>query len=375
VETMAALNDMVKAVLSYYPRAQKTGCRMRLVHSGERILNELDEGLAKFAQQKLHQRGVEILLKTKVKEATPNGVALSTGENVLADTVICTVGNRPHALVADLSIPQDNGRIRVAPTLEVKDMPNLWALGDAALIPDTKRGGFCPPTAQYALRQGRHCAQNVLAAIQGKPIRAFQFGGLGQMAVVGRHCGIAQIFGWKIAGFMAWALWRWAYLMKLPGIRCKVHVGIDWLLEMIFPRDITKIELQRTEQLKHAHFQKGDSIFQQGEIGDLFYIIESGEVEIVRQEPGKPEEQLAVRSTGDSFGELALLKDAPRAATVRCLSQVDVVMFKRQDFLALAGSYDVFRNQMDKETAAFSRPQGKEPPTQETERAIPIEKT
>jgi NADH dehydrogenase len=374
VETMAALNDMVKAVLPYYRGAQKTGCRMILIHPGERVLNELDAGLAEFAQKKLQARGVEILLNMKVKEATPNGVVLSSGEKLLTGTVICTVGNAPHPLMAKIPIPQDRGRIRVDATLQIEGTTNLWAMGDAALVPDTRRGGWCPPTAQYALRQGRQCAHNVLAAIQAKPKRQFQFGGFGQMAVVGRHCGIAQIFGFKIAGFLAWALWRWVYLMKLPGLRCKVHVGIDWLLEVIFPRDITKIELQRTEQLKHAHFQAGETIIRQGEIGDRFYIIESGEVEIVRQEPGQPEQQLAVRSTGDSFGELALLQDAPRAASVKCLTAVDVIMFNRKDFLTLVGSYDIFRHQMDKETAEFSRPQGKEPLTQETEKAIPIAK-
>jgi len=97
-------------------------------------------------------------------------------------------------------------------------------------------------------------------------------------------------------------------------------------------------------------------------------------VEIVRQESGEPEKQLAVRSTGDSFGELALLQDAPRAANVKCLTAVDVIMFNRKDFLTLVGSYDILRHQMDKETAAFSRPQGQEPLTQETEEAIPIAK-
>ena len=250
--------------------------------------------------------------------------------------------------------------------MQVKGSNNLWALGDAALVPDVTRGGWCPPTAQYAMRQGRQAAGNIHAALQGRPLRNFQFKGLGQMAVVGRHCGVAQIWGWKISGFIAWVLWRSVYLMKLPGLRCKVRVALDWIMEIIFPRDITKVEVQRTEQLKRAHFQKGDSIIREGEIGDRFYIIESGEIEIVHQEPGQPERQLALRSAGDSFGELALLKDALRAATVRCLTPVDVIMFNRKDFLTLASSYNFFRQHMDKEATAVAQFHSKKPLTPET---------
>ena len=145
-------------------------------------------------------------------------------------------------------------------------------------------------------------------------------------------------------------------------------------MEILFPRDITNIEVQRTEQLKHAHFQKGETIIREGEIGDRFYIIESGEVEIVHQEPGKPEKQVAVRSARDSFGELALLQDSPRTATVKCLTAVDVIMFNRKDFLTLVGNYDIFRHQMDKETAAMSQPSNKSPLTPESEKPGPIEK-
>lgn len=355
VETMAALNDMVKTVLPFYPRAQATGTRMILVHSRESILNELEPDLAKFAQQKLMERGVECRLRTTVQEITHNDVRLSTGEQLSARTVICTVGNAPHPLMAQLALPQDRGRILVEATMQVKDMPNVWALGDAALVPDVSRGGWCPPTAQYAMRQGRQGARNILAAINGHPLQDFHFKGLGQMAVIGRHCGVAQIGGWKISGLLAWVLWRGVYLMKLPGLPCKVRVAIDWIMELVFPRDITKVELQRTEQLKHAHFQKGEVIIREGEIGDRFYIIESGEVEIVHQEPGQPEQQLALRSTGDSFGELALLKDAPRAATVRCLTPVDVIIFNRKDFLTLVDSYSLFRHHMDAETKAVAK--------------------
>lgn len=343
VETVAEINDLIRAVLPFYPNAHRTGHRAVLVHTGERILQELDPDLAEFAQAKLRERGVDVVLKNLVTEATADGVVLSNGDVITAGTVICTVGNGPHPLVGQLGLAQDRGRILVDEFLRVKGHQNLWALGDAALIPDVARGGYCPPTAQYAMREGVQCARNVFATIQTHPHHPFRFGGLGQLAVVGRHAGVGKVLGWKISGPLAWVLWRSVYWTKVPGLRCKVRVGLDWALDLLFPRDITMMELRRTEQLARAHYRQGETVVRQGEIGDQFYMIESGEVEVLREESGAPPKRLGVLGPGASFGEIALLKDAVRTATVRCLTPVNVVKVSRRDFLTLVRSHDVFR--------------------------------
>ena len=343
VETVAELNDMVKGVLRYYRRARDTGHRMVLVHSRDRILNELEPGLAEFAQRKLQQRGVELVLGTHVAECTGGGVVLTNGAEIVSDTVVCTVGNSPHPVITGTRFPQERGRILVDECLRVKGLPGVWALGDCAMVPDVKRGGFCPPTAQYALRQGKQCARNVYAAIRGGHARPFVFAGLGQLAVVGHRCGVAQLpAGIKISGLLAWVLWRSVYWWKLPGARAKMRVGIDWALDLFFPRDIAMLDVQRTELLGRAHYKKGEVMVRQGEIGDRFYVIERGEVEVVRENNGR-EEVLAQRTAGESFGEIALMRNTPRTATVRCLTPVDVISFSREDFRALVGSSETFR--------------------------------
>lgn len=354
VETVAAINDMIKSVLPFYQNARATGHRIVLVHAGERILQELEPELAAFAQNKLEERGVELLPNTIVTEATADGVTLSTGETIPAGTIICTVGNGPHPLVDKMKFPQERGRLVVDEFMRIPGSDHLWAIGDAALVPDTKRGGFCPPTAQYAMREGKQCARNVVAAVLGKPLRPFSFGGFGQLAVVGYHSGVGRLFGLQISGLPAWFLWRFVYLSKVPGWRCKLRVGMDWLLEPIFSRDITMFETQRTEQLKRAHFRPGEVVFREGETGESFFIIESGQVEVLQKEGGT-EKRLTVRSAGDSFGEVALLKDVPRTATVRCLTPVNVVIFKRNDFNALVGSYDMFRSHLMKDLPTARR--------------------
>ncbi len=355
VEVVAAINDMIKSVLGFYPKARGAGHRMVIVHAGERILQELQPRLGEFARVKLQERGVEVRLNTQVAEATATGVTMSSGDTIEAGTVICTVGNAPHLLVSKMALPQERGRILVDEYMRIQGTKNLWAIGDGALVPDVKHGGFCPPTAQYAMRQGKQCARNVLAAIQTKPVRPFRFTGVGQLAVVGCHSGVARVFGIEMSGLLAWLLWRFVYLAKVPGLRSKLRVGMDWALSALFPPDITMMQTHRTDQLKHAHFRTGETIIRQGELADRFYIIESGEVEIVQQDPGGPEECLGTRSIGDSFGEVALMKSVPRTATVRCLTPVNVLMFSRDDFRALLGTYDVFRAHMSWEALRLSQ--------------------
>jgi len=193
-----------------------------------------------------------------------------------------------------------------------------------------------------------------VATIKGEPVREFAFRGLGQLAVVGNQCGVAQIRGIKLSGYVAWWLWRSVYLMKLPGVRCKIRVGLDWLLHSLFHRDITKLDMRHGHALGRAHYAAGETIVNQGEIGDRFYIIESGSVEIVQERSDGSEERLGVRGAGESFGELALLHDAPRSASVRCLTPVDVLTFNRPDFLSLFGSYRAIRSDVDEEVSRHS---------------------
>jgi NADH dehydrogenase len=164
------------------------------------------------------------------------------------------------------------------------------------------------------------------------------------MAVVGKHCGVAQIGGWRLSGLGAWWLWRTVYLSKLPGFRCRVRVMFDWVLDLLFPRDITKVEVRRTDVLQRAHFTKDEVIVRQGDLADSFYLIESGEVEVVRESNGQAPERLRLCSAGDVFGEVGILSNTPRTATVRCLTAVDVVKFGRQNFLTMFEGYRAFRS-------------------------------
>jgi NADH dehydrogenase len=121
--------------------------------------------------------------------------------------------------------------------LAVPDRPGVWALGDCALVPDARSGGFHPPTAQHALREGRTAARNAVAAVLGGSKRPFRFRTLGQLAAIGRRTGVAKVFGVRFSGFVAWWLWRTIYLSKLPRLEKKVRVALDWTLDLCFAKD------------------------------------------------------------------------------------------------------------------------------------------
>lgn len=239
VETIAELNDFVRGAGKYYPRIAPGDVRIVLVHSGDRILPEVSESLSEYALKKLRDQGVEVLLQTKVAQCAPTRIMLSTGEEVPCRTFVWAAGVAPCPILDGMPLPKTgNGKIDVDATMAVRERPGIWAIGDSAAIPDLVTGKVCPPTAQYALRQGRRLAENIAATIQGRPTQEFRHKSQGLLAGLGRRCAVAEILGMKFSGFFAWWLWRTVYLLKLPGFERKVRVALDWTLELFFPRDI-----------------------------------------------------------------------------------------------------------------------------------------
>ena len=132
-------------------------------------------------------------------------------------------------------------------TLAVPGRRGVWAAGDCAAIPDARTGRPCPPTAQFALREGRQLARNVFAVLRGERREPFRFRSLGALCVIGYQTACAELAvpfardrSVRFSGLLAWLLWRAIYLSKLPGLDRKVRVLADWIIELFFPRDIVQ---------------------------------------------------------------------------------------------------------------------------------------
>jgi NADH dehydrogenase len=122
----------------------------------------------------------------------------------------------------------------------VEGSPGIWALGDCAMIPD-EHGGYQPPTAQHASREGKVLAHNIVANSLGKDLIPFRFNTLGLLASIGRRTGVARILGVNFSGFLAWWLWRTISLLKLPRVEKKVRVALDWTLDVFFSKDFVQL--------------------------------------------------------------------------------------------------------------------------------------
>ena len=239
-ETVAELLDLVHSARRYYPDLERSEMRFALVHSGDRILPELSEELGAYAQDKLEARGIEFLLGKRVAGASAGAVQLNDDSELPTRTLVWTAGNQPNPRLMELPCERTpGGQVIVAPTLRVRGIDGVWAVGDCAQVPDPDReGGFYPPTAQHALREGKAAAENVAATLRGEAPRPFRFRAIGSLVALGRRTAAAEIRGRQFSGLLAWMLWRTVYLSKLPGLEKKVRVAIDWSIELFFPRDI-----------------------------------------------------------------------------------------------------------------------------------------
>ncbi|MEW6213522.1 MAG: cyclic nucleotide-binding domain-containing protein, partial [Acidobacteriota bacterium] len=211
--------------------------------------------------------------------------------------------------------------------------PNIWALGDCAQVP-APDGGSSPPTAQHAIRQAKTLANNIVASIRGGEKQKFGFKGLGKMGALGHRSAVADIFGINVSGILAWWMWRTIYLMKMPGWGRRLKVAASWTLDMFLPPELVELKLNRTMSLAQEHFEPGEEVFQQGDLGDRIYIIVNGQAEAVREEEGC-ETVLARLGPGEYFGEMALLRKTTRSATVRCTAPMDTLSLPRREFSLL----------------------------------------
>jgi NADH:quinone reductase (non-electrogenic) len=168
-------------------------------------------------------------------------VTLTDGKSIPASTLIWTAGVKPSPVIAPLPCQKERGRLLVSEFLAVTGVPGLWAAGDCAAVPVSNTEKFHPPTAQHGLREGLVAAKNIEAVVLDRPLKAFTFTTLGQLATIGRRTGVAMVFGIKFSGFIAWMLWRTVYLMKLPRLPKKLRVMVGWTLDLLFAKDIEQM--------------------------------------------------------------------------------------------------------------------------------------
>ncbi len=224
-------------------RANLTGQpRWLLVDTADRVLPQLAQRLSRTADEVLRERGVEIMLKDSVKEATAEGVHLAGGMFVPTRSLIWCVGVRPDPLIDSLGLETKQGRLVTDEFLTVPGRPDVYACGDAAAVPDlTRPGEITGMTAQHATRQGTAVARNIAASYGKGGRRAYKHHDLGFVVDLGGFDSAADPLGVPLSGIAAKAVTRGYHLVSMPGNR--VRVASDWLLNAVLPRQGVQLGL------------------------------------------------------------------------------------------------------------------------------------
>lgn len=243
VEAIAELNDFVSELIELYPRCSKEQMRWMLVEQAGTVLPEIGSSLAEFGSRELRKRGIHVHTKTSLASCTATSATLSTGETVAAHTLVWTAGVVASPGSQRLGLPDDGqGRIAVSAELRSQAWPNIWAIGDAAAVPDPAQPGkLCPPTAQHAIRQGRSVARNIAATLGVGTARPFRYKTRGCFVDMGRHQAAVSIFGLKFRGFPAWWMARSYHLLLMPGLKRKLRLVTDWTVGLFFGRDASEL--------------------------------------------------------------------------------------------------------------------------------------
>jgi len=198
-----------------------------LLEGGQRLLSSYPPHLSERAKYELRRLGVEVREQTLVTDVRP-GYVVAGGWTIPTQTVVWAAGNAASPLTRTLGVPLDNvGRVIVEPDCTIPGHPEVFVLGDAAAVRDSK-GKDLPGICPVAIQMGQYTARIIAGDLAQRPRRPFSYWDKGQLAVIGRGHAVADIWRMRFSGFPAWLLWIFIHIFFLIGFRNRVSVMIQW---------------------------------------------------------------------------------------------------------------------------------------------------
>lgn len=263
IETAGELMDLLLDARKHYSTIHKEDIKVIVLEALPMILPGFNEKLAKFAKEKMIERGIEIKLKMAVTsfdgtevtvksldEYPRDSINESKIEVIRTKTLVWTAGVTPVNTIKRSMLKTDKGKVVVNDYLEVPEFSGVFAIGDCALFMDPKTNKPFAPTAQLAEAQAKIAAYNLNASINNLEKKKFEYQSKGQMAIIGKRTGIATFLGMNISGFLAWLIWRNVYLSKITLPDKKIRVFLDWSIDLLFDRDISRLKLMKRDTEK-----------------------------------------------------------------------------------------------------------------------------
>ncbi|MFE2416463.1 NAD(P)/FAD-dependent oxidoreductase [Streptomyces hokutonensis] len=250
VEGFGELLSLATAMLRSYPELTADDLSFHLVEARDRILPEVSDSPGAWVVRDLERRGAHVHLDTQLLSAEGGHVVLSDGQSYDSALIVWTAGNASNPVVhnhTDLPV-DERGLLLVRADLRVgtdgAPVPDVWAAGDDAAVPDLASpvpGARTVPNAQHAVRQGRLLARNLVADLRGKHVRNYRHSSLGVVATLGLGRGIFQYKGIVIKGFPAWLMHRGYHVLAVPSWERKIRVLAVWLTAALTGRDLVSL--------------------------------------------------------------------------------------------------------------------------------------
>jgi NADH:ubiquinone reductase (H+-translocating) len=235
VETAGALAELIRHVLTKdYPEMDLNEVRVLLIEATGSVMATYPDDLQKATMKLLESKGVEIFLNTQLTDYNGQTVTAADGSQIDAYTLIWTAGVRSAEITDRLGVTQAaSGRVRVNPTLQLPQHPEVFIIGDAAYLEDG-HGHPLPMLATVAQQEAKVAAQNIQKILQGESLEPFQYKDPGLLATIGRNAAVARIWGLSFSGFIAWMIWVWLHIYRLIGFRNRLTVLINWAWDYVF---------------------------------------------------------------------------------------------------------------------------------------------
>jgi NADH dehydrogenase len=227
VEMAGAIAELIRGPLKSDQAEAAANIQVSLIEAGPRLLPPFAPSLSERTKKDLEKLGVKVLLNTAVKAIEHRKIILKDDSVLNSEITIWAAGVKGSDAMAQLSLPTNGNRVAVEPTMQVKNYPNIWALGDIAGALG-KDGKPLPMVAPVAIQQGKFIAKQIARLVANKPLTDFKYLDKGSMATIGRNKAVVQVRGLKIAGPIAWLIWLWLHLFYLLGGRNKIGTMADW---------------------------------------------------------------------------------------------------------------------------------------------------
>jgi len=245
VEALAELADMARYASRYYPTIDRDDIRWILVEATGRIMPEVSPKMGRYTVERLLDSDIEVNLDTRVKSMVGGHVELDDGQEFDTDTIIWTAGVKPSPMLDKTDLPRDErGRLDCHATLQVRDLPGVFSAGDCAGVPDLSKDdpeARTSPSAQHAVRQAKVLADNVVAHLRQRPLKEYKHSYAGSVASLGLYKGVAEIYGVKLRGIVAWFMHRTYHVSRMPTWNRRIRIVFDWTGALVLGREVVSL--------------------------------------------------------------------------------------------------------------------------------------